>query len=193
MKACRTLPEGYREIYSVDMEGDKKLAVIINGLALLIAAVMTVPMIFIVPIGTLLEDNQTEAQGVIKMLTLVVGIVLYMVLHEAVHGIAMKYYGCKKVRFGLKGPYAFAATDDYLPRKPYIVIALAPIVVWGVVFAAMNLLVPTGWFWVVYILQICNISGAAGDLYISLKLRKLPDDILVQDSGVSMRVFSATR
>jgi len=53
--------------------------------------------------------------------------------------------------------------------------------------------VPTGWFWVVYILQICNISGAAGDLYISFRLRKLPDDILVQDSGVSMRVFSAKR
>ena len=190
-KAVQILPEGYKEILSVDMAGDKKLAVIINGLALVIAAVMAAVMVFIVPIDSLFEGNQTEAQRVIKMLTLVVGMVLYLVLHEAVHGIAMKYYGCQKVRFGFKGAYAFAATDDYLPRKPYVVIALAPIVVWGAVFAVMNLLVPADWFWIVYILQICNISGAAGDLYISLRLRKLPDDILVQDSGVSMNVYSA--
>lgn len=188
-RAVQNLPDTHKEILYVDMQGDKKLMVVINVLALIIAAVMAAVMLFVVPIDTLFEGENIE----IKMLTFVVGMVLYMVLHEAVHGIAMKCCGCKKVRFGVKGPYAFAATDDYLPRKSYVLIALAPIVVWGVVFAVLNLLVPADWFWIVYLLQIINISGAAGDLYISFRLRKLPDDILVQDSGVSMRVYSSEK
>ena len=35
-----------------------------------------------------------------------------------------------------------------------------------------------------------NISGAAGDLYVSWKFTKLPADILINDVGVSMTVYS---
>lgn len=44
-------------------------------------------------------------------------------------------------------------------------------------------------FWVVYFIQITNISGAAGDLYITFRFRKLPNDILINDTGVEMRVY----
>ena len=70
-------------------------------------------------------------------------------------------------------------------------IALAPIVLWGIVLAALNMLVPVEWFWVVYIIQIGNISGGTGDLYVTWKFSKMPDDILVHDSGIEMEVYSA--
>lgn len=54
----------------------------------------------------------------------------------------------------------------------------------------LNLLVPTGWFWVVYLIQMMNISGAAGDLYVSASFSKLPKDILINDTGVSMTIYS---
>lgn len=190
MKACKTLPEGYREIYSVDMDGDKKVALKINGLALLIAAAMAAVMVPLVPVSTLFTDTSGEL-SVIKPIVLMAGLIAYIILHEAVHGVAMKCCGCGRVRFGFKGSYAFAMTDDYIPRRPYLIIALAPIVVWGIVLAVVNFLVPRDWVWVVYLIQISNISGAAGDLFISFKLRKLPSDLLVKDEGVSMTVYSA--
>ena len=87
--------------------------------------------------------------------------------------------------------YAFAGSNDYYDKRSYIVIALAPIVVWGVVLLVLNLLVPVQWFWIVYWVQVSNISGAAGDLYVTYRFSRLPQDILVQDYGVGMTVYSA--
>jgi len=69
---------------------------------------------------------------------------------------------------------------------------LAPVVFWGIVLAVINVLVPLEWFWVVYFIQIINLSGAAGDLYVTVKFSRLPSDILVQDYGVGMTVYSRT-
>ena len=43
----------------------------------------------------------------------------------------------------------------------------------------------------VWILQIANVSGAAGDVYVTLRLLRLPRDLLVRDTGVAMTVYSA--
>ena len=69
--------------------------------------------------------------------------------------------------------------------------ALAPLVVWGVIITAILLVVPRNWFWTAYVLQMINIAGAAGDIYVSVKFSKMPDDILVMDTGVEMKVYSS--
>jgi hypothetical protein len=125
----------------------------------------------------------------LRLGALLVAILAYMVLHEAVHGITMKLFGCCKVKFGFTGLYAYAGTEEYITKWPYITVALAPVVLWGVVFAVLDFVVPTSWFWWVYILQIINVSGAAGDLYVTFRLLRLPRNILVQDQGVHMTVF----
>ena len=63
-------------------------------------------------------------------------------------------------------------------------------VLWGAVLFVLMLTVPTSWFWVVYIVQISNLSGAAGDFFVTLRFSRFPKDILVRDSGVSMCVYS---
>lgn len=88
--------------------------------------------------------------------------VLYLVLHELVHGICMRAFSGVRPHYGFTGLYAYAGSSAYFGKKPYIVIALAPIVVWGAVLAILNLLVPASWFWPVYFIQIINVSGAAG-------------------------------
>ena len=117
-------------------------------------------------------------------------LIVYMVLHELVHGIAMKLCGTKKVKYGFTGMYAFAGSEDFYDRKAYIFIALAPVVLWGIVLAVINPLVPVDWFWIVYFIQICNLSGAAGDLFVTVRFLRLPRDILIRDYGVGMRVYS---
>ncbi len=190
MKAVAALPEGYREIYSVDLKNDRKKLLLVNALALAIGAVMVAPMLFVVPISALFSMDKGLGSYAIRFLAMLVMLVAYIVLHELVHGIAMKACGTEKVKYGFTGVYAFAGSDDYYGKKAYIFIALAPVVLWGVVIAAINPFVSAEWFWVVYIIQICNISGAAGDLYVTLRFLRLPKDILVRDCGVSMSVYS---
>ncbi len=191
MKAYNQLPAGYKEVLSINLQKDKKLALIVNLIGLIVMLAMGVPMHFHIPITTLFDFSDGMVVYWLRIASLVVFWVVYLILHEAVHGIAMKMCGTKKVKYGFTGMYAFAGSDDYYDKKSYIIIALAPVVVWGIVLAIVNCLVPENWFWVVYFIQISNISGAAGDIYVTAKFLKLPKDILVTDCGVSMTVYSA--
>ena len=189
MKAIGVLPEDYGEIYSLNLQKDKRTAIIVNLLALAIATVMAVSMNFFVPVTSVFDMSGGIVRYFLRLAALIVLMVLYMVLHELVHGIAMKLCGTKRVKYGFTGLYAFAGSEDYYDKKSYIFIALAPIVLWGTVLAAVNFFVPIEWFWIVYMIQLINISGAAGDLFAAVKFSRMPKDILIQDSGVSMRVF----
>lgn len=190
MMSTQTLPDGYREILSVDLQKDKKLALLVNAAALIIAVAMVVPMCFVVPITALFDFSAGIAQYMIRFAVLFLSLIAYMVLHELIHGVTMKLCGTKKVKYGFTGLYAFAGSDDYYDKCSYITIALAPIIVWGVILVIINCLVPAQWFWVVYLIQATNVSGAAGDMYVTLKFRKFPRDILVHDCGVAMTVYA---
>ena len=189
MKALTVLPDGYREIYTVDLQKNKKMALLVNLLAVVIAAALVLPAAFSVPFAHLF-DGERLVWPIVRLASIAVLAVLYMITHELIHGAAMRLCGTKKVRYGFTGWYAFAGSDDYYAKGPYLFIALAPIVLLGVLLAVVNLLVPVSWFWVVYLIQIINLSGAAGDLFVTVRFLCLPKDILVRDWGVSMKVYA---
>ena len=188
-KAVSTLPEGYREILSVDLKKNKKQMLLVNGLGLLVFFALALPVhMFYLPYGSLWIGGSRAYWT--RIAALFGGMAVYIVLHELVHGITMKICGTKKVKYGFTGVYAYAGSDDYYYKWPYITIALAPVVVWGIVLGVLNFFVPTGWFWVVYGIQLMNLSGAAGDLYVTAKFSGLSNDILIRDYGVGMRVYA---
>ena len=185
------LPEGYREIYSVDLQKNKKMALWINLIGVVIMIAMIIPAAIAVPLSTLFSMEEGFLAYMMRFVALIVGSILYIILHELTHAAVMRIYGAKKVRFGFTGLYAFAGSErDYFDKFSYIQIALAPLLVWGLILAVLNLLVPTAWFWIIYFIQISNVSGAAGDLFVSARFCKMPPDILVRDTGVSMTVYS---
>lgn len=186
-KSMLELPEGYFKICQIDLQKDKKTALLVNAVSLLIVLVLFAAGILLVP----LARSEEPELFFIKMGVAFAGIAAYIILHEAVHGAAMKYFGARKIQYGFTGLYAFAGSEEYYAKKPYCVIALAPVAVWGGILFILNFVVPAGWFWTVYAVQICNLSGAAGDLYVICKLFRLPEDILIKDDGVAMTVYSA--
>ncbi len=185
MKCLTELPQGYERMMSIDLQKDKKLFLIVNGGALFI-------MILLIAIGNMIVPVSSLFSGWNLALVLF-GIVVYMVLHEWVHGLCMKYFGSKTVTYGFTGVYAYAGSRDYYSKRMYMVIALAPVVIWGIVLLLLNTMVDMKWFWGIYFIQITNLSGAAGDLYVTWLFSRLPEQILIQDSGISMVVYSAAR
>lgn len=193
MKSFESLPAGYSQIMEVNLQKNKKVAFMVNGAAVLVMVVMFVVANFFVPVSIVFDmvQNGEFLYVLLMLLVMLASSLAYMVLHELAHAVAMKAFGTKKVKFGYTGVYAFAGSNDYYTKGAYLIIALAPVVVWGVILAVLNAFVPLEWFWVVYFVQMSNISGAAGDFYVTFKFMKLPKDILVHDSGVDMKVYSA--
>ena len=190
MKALQVLPEGYKEIFSVNLQKNKKTAVLINTVAVVIGLVMGISMHFHISIATLFDMEKGLGAYSLRFAALLILNLIYIILHELVHGITMKICGTKKVKYGFTGIYAFAGSSDYYDKRNYIIIALAPVVLWGIVLGIINAYVPEDWFLVEYLIQIANISGAAGDMYVTAKFSKMPKDILVTDNGVEMKVYS---
>ena len=184
MKCVQSLPEGYREIRRVNLQKDKKTALLVNGLALFILLALLLPAAFLKPI----YHGETLLEMALKLCVTGVSILVYVVLHELTHGVCMRCLGAK-VEYGFTILYAYAGSDACFDKGAYRLIALASVVVWGVVLAVVTALVPPEWFWVAYLVQGMNLSGAAGDLYVTALFSRMPEDILVQDSGVEMVVY----
>ena len=186
MHSMRELPASYELVRKINLQKDKKDFFWVNFICLVIFAVMIAIVLQFVSLDVLFPE------GASKQIVFWVVFVLYMVLHELTHAAAMKYFGGHKMRFGFTGLYAYAGSEeDYFDKKAYIVIALAPFVVWTIIFTVVCFLVPRDWFGVTYFLQVGNVSGCGGDLYVSFLMRKYPSDTWVKDTGLEMFVYQS--
>lgn len=185
MENCKTLPAGYREIFKINLQKDKKTAVLINAMALVIMILMLIPAFLTADVS-----NVFSVFTMPHCTVLIGGMILYLILHELVHGIFMKKFSGVKPKYGFTGLYAYAGSSAYFNRKCYIIIALAPVVIWGIVLAVLQICLCGIWAWIIYFIQIANISGAAGDIYVTCKMSRMPENILVNDTGIEMTIYS---
>lgn len=190
MKSCSVLPENYIQRTVIDLEKDKKAFWFVNILSLVIAAVMVAIGVWAVPLDLEPDADNFVLELLLPLIVLLAGIFAYIVLHEAVHGVFMYAFSRVRPRFGFKLVFAYAGSEAYFDKIRYIVIALAPVVFWGMVLLIIDLFCKGIWFWVFYIIQVCNVGGAAGDFYVTAKILRMPKDILIQDTGTQMTVFA---
>lgn len=193
---CHTqLPEGYEQIKTVNTVNDKKAAVIVN----LISFVTIIAMLILGGAlygknkleTLLLLDNKNDMWSFIVRILLIVGIcALYVIMHEIMHTIFMHLF-CKeaKIGFGYRFFYAFVSSSGYYDKKAYNIIAVAPLLFFGILFGALCAVVPVNWFWTFYLLQVFNFSAAAGDVYVFCIICRMPKDILVRDNGTGIEVY----
>lgn len=181
----KELPQDYTVFDKIDLQNNKRHFWTVQGLSLGITVVMIVGGWFI--------DRLTlsrSAEDFIALGVLVLAYVAYVILHEATHALVMRLSVKAKLNFGFKGWAAYAGSAGYFDKKHYIIIALAPLVLWGTVFAVLTAFFHSGiWFWVIWFLQIGNVGGAAGDIFCTYKMTTYPKDILVHDTGLNMTVY----
>jgi len=186
------LPEGYTEIRRVNLQKDIKLAILINVVALIIVALLVLIGLTITPMSIPFTTGNLPNLLVysLDLLILLIGLIAYLISHEFVHGVFIKKYSGKKAKYGFTGIYAYAGSDAYFNKRHYLIIALAPVVFFGVIFLLLNLFLPLTWFWLIYFFQIFNLSGSAGDFYVAYLMLKSPDDVLTTDEGFEMILYS---
>lgn len=192
MHSTTILPAGYHETEHINLQTDKKTAAKVNaGAAILMIALFVLGHFAFCPIGTLYDSDDGLGYTLLRFGVLLIGYFAYIVLHELTHAAAMNLSGGTKTRFGFTGIYAYAGSEqDYFNKAAYIVIALAPLIIWGVIFTVPMILVPADWFWIFYFLQVGNIAGSAGDIYVTAKTIRMPTDVLIMDTGVEMFFYT---
>lgn len=113
-------------------------------------------------------------------------ILAVVLLHEGVHGAVAAVFGHKPL-FGVRLPFVYVTFARKIPRGQFMMIALAPLIVLDLLFGALY---ATG---ILKLLSnLCfmiNTLGAAGDVWISLKLIPYERGILVQDTKDGVEVW----
>ena len=182
-----SLPDGFRYAGSMDfMRNRRQIAVIVKLSAALIAIPLLIGLLLrpVAPSWHLMSKRWYMWPGLFAAL------VVYVPLHEMVHGLAMLVLSRGiKPRYGLKLPYAYAGSSAWFDKGSHAVIALLPIVLFGIGLTVCALMLPPEWFWPVWIVQISNLSGSAGDLYCVWTLHHMKGELLIQDTGVKMRIM----
>lgn len=185
------LPQNYQEAKVIDAK-NSKLGVIMNVLALAIAVVIMVPFIII---WVKKEGKVTINQlATIKILIGTLALLVIIVIHELLHGVAYKIMTHQKLTFGVSFTAAFCGVPEiYVYRRCAIISMLTPLVV-----ISTCLIVPLffvdDFFTKVTILFVFafHFGGCVGDIYGTLLfLFKFKDkDTLMNDTGPKQTFYT---
>lgn len=129
----------------------------------------------------------TSALDVLVLLLLAT---VFVVPHELLHGLAIRYYG-GEARYGVGVahfilPYAYATTDHEFTRNQFIVVLLTPLVVMTSV--GVPLMLAVGWGWLIVPLA-ANAAGAIADLWMTLTLLAFHANVRLEDHPDGVRIL----
>jgi hypothetical protein len=126
------------------------------------------------------------------MLISLVGYVVILLVHEALHGVTFALWGGKPY-YGAKLPIALfcGAKDQIFPRNYYLVVGLAPFVIITLAGIIFTLFAPALSPYILFAL-IGNFSGSAGDLWVVRRLLTQSASVFIEDRETGYRVWMMT-
>jgi hypothetical protein len=192
MKATQTLPENYQPFARLNIE-DKRTQLILNIAGLVLLAVFG--MLFFLWMAAF--HSADFAAGIQfnlqigQFLAAILALIIVLVLHEGIHGLAYWLLAGVRPVFAFKGAYAYAAAPGwYVARGPYLAIGLAPLVLLSLAGMLALAVAPLSWLAVIYFAVVMNAAGAVGDLWVAVLLLRAPRGCLALDSGEEIQLFA---
>jgi hypothetical protein len=124
-----------------------------------------------------------------------IALIAVLFIHELVHGLFYWLFSKQPPKFGFRGlfPYAAAPLGVYFPRRQFLVVGLAPLLLLTAVgllliVVAPVALVPGLWFFVIF-----NTAGSAGDLMMIFQLMSFSSDTLMEDNDAGVTIYEPKR
>jgi hypothetical protein len=187
------LPPGYREVrYLAATEGRVLLWLNVFSLVPLVIALAGVGIW-----GAFVRRLRGSSpslfwENIPWLVAVIIVIVLMIVLHEWIHGLAIRWMGYKP-RYGInlaKGVF-FATTDNGLFwRNQFIMVALAPLVIITLAGMALMIFTPDSLGYYIGLIVVMNAAGAIGDLWMAAVVSRYPDNALIRDEADSIRIYT---
>lgn len=189
MYCYKEKPEAFKTEYVIDPEGDKKLRLYLSLGAVGLAAVLVGIGCIFVPI-TKLYDVGGVGRFILRAVLIIVMAAVYYCVHELVHSYVLKRLTGITAKIVFEKFHARCVSDTVFTLKGYLIYCFAPVVIIGVVLLILNIVLPDKFFWQVYIIQIINIAGAAGEFYAAYMLIKEKKELAVLDDGEKLTYWT---
>lgn len=192
MKARNQLPPGYVRGGSLDLSKNCAASILLNGVALALYFLYgwVAFQIFrslrssVDPPGSFLPDSGDQA--VVFLIT----VALVLIVHELIHGLFFWIFTRDRPKFGFRGVYAYACAPDwYLPRNPYLVVGLAPILAISLLGLALAPLLSSQAVRALLYAVSLNAAGSTGDLFVVGWLLTMPTSTLINDLGDGFTIY----
>ena len=123
----------------------------------------------------------------IDVVIVIATILITLILHELVHGLTYRLLGYE-VRYGvsLRHLAAYAGVfKQWQKRDHNLIAALAPLVILTVLFFPLLGASSSRVVLIAFTLILINTAGASGDMYLTLRLLRMPRASLGYDVDVS--------
>lgn len=185
------LPEGYAAVRVIDAK-NKKFSFFMNAAAVFILILVLAATYLAVKPEHLLEDI-LSISSITRYWIFLAALVLYIVLHELVHGAVYKILTKRKLTFGLTFSVAYCGVPDiYTYRKTSLAALPAPFVVFNFVFGLpLFFLKDNADIFMCAVMLGLHVGGCIGDLYdTALLLFKYKSPLtLIKDDGPKQTIY----
>lgn len=187
----RDLPFGYKQALYINAK-KAKFGIIFNLIALVVCALVMVIAVISLNLGGKFSVEMLQMELLpltVAYLVLLGSMLLYIVLHELVHGIAYKVLTGEKLTFGISWSCAFCGVPRiYTYRKTALISVLAPFTVFTLLFIPILVIlycVSPLYYLIAALIFGLHLGGCSGDLYVTyLLITKFKDSkTLMRDTG----------
>lgn len=116
-------------------------------------------------------------------------LIMYIILHELIHGVFMTLFSGKKTQYGYNSFSIYAKSDACFQKSRYFILTLAPFVLINIVILISLIIVPSsiGWFFI--FIAIINLFFSRGDLHSISLLKDLPFHYYIKDTGETLHIY----
>jgi hypothetical protein len=195
--ALKALPPGYALAHRLAIESRRTL-LLLNLFSLIPLAVGTVvffgvdQLLNALGVRPVLDVPLTDTTRLpLTILALVLVFVLLSV-HELCHGLAFQTFGIRP-RYGVnvrKGVAYASASDHFVTRDAYLIVALAPLVLITLGTVIGMAFTGGGLRFAVALMGTVNAGSAVGDLWFFGVCLRYPRTLLVRDYGDGAELFT---
>ncbi|MBQ3492941.1 MAG: DUF3267 domain-containing protein [Clostridia bacterium] len=180
-----TLPDGYDSVFHINAKSTKT-GLALNLSALILAFIVMYLLTLLVDLSVIFTTHPLVLCAVFSGVAF--SLLIYMILHELLHGIAYKLTTGRKLTFGISWSCAFCGVPDiYVTRKTALIALLTPFIFFSVLFVVAliffihNRLI----FLAIGFVFAMHVGGCAGDLFVFLLLliKFRSKNLLMKDTG----------
>ncbi len=163
-----------KAIKTVNIKTDKKLRLVLTGISLLLAVLLTLLGCCFENIGFLFGGLDMGG-FLLRFLLIIALFAACLAVNELIRRLLMKKLGV-------------SAPTDKMSVRNFAVISFVPVLAVAIVLTVLLIVLTAKQFWLVYIIQVFNLCCAAGDVYTLILAKKNEADIIA-DSGDEIVFF----
>lgn len=192
VETCKKLPKSHKgnQIACIELERSPVLSKLIKTVSAALAVLLFLVGYLLFPVEALLQMEDAFVHLVVLML----GMMGVFLIHELIRGMLMRQFSGVKPIIRYVGSYPHAACEAYFGRKAQQIINIVPPV--ALTAMLLMLLLTTAdmsWKWMIWLILTVGICSCVGDVYVALRMRSLPEDILVMNVGPTYLIYSAAK